>query len=87
MFELAWPWLFALLPLPFITAWLLPRARGWSGAMLHLPHLGLALPQQRDVSPVPFARRAFALLAWVLLMVAGTLLGPDKAKPRPEAGF
>lgn len=70
MLELAWPWLFALLPLPFIAAWLLPRARGWSGAMLHLPHLGLALPQQRDVSPVPFARRAFALLAWTLLVFA-----------------
>ena len=31
--------------------------------------------------------RRVMVMAGVLLMVAGTLLGPDKAKPRPEAGF
>ncbi|MEO5623527.1 MAG: VWA domain-containing protein [Dokdonella sp.] len=67
MLELAWPWLLAIAPLPLIAAWLLPRVRGTMGSALHLPHLGVALPQQADVSAVPRLRRAFALLAWALL--------------------
>jgi Ca-activated chloride channel family protein len=70
VFELAWPWLLALAPLPLLTALLLPRARGVMTTALHLPHLGVALPQQADVSPVPALRRAFALLAWLLLVFA-----------------
>ncbi len=81
MFELAWPWCFALLPLPWLAAWLLPRAHGWSAAMLHLPHPGLALPQQRDASAVPWSRRTFAWLAWILLLCAAARpqwLGPPE---------
>ena len=81
MLELAWPWLFVLLPLPLLAARLLPRARGLFGSALHLPHLGVALPQQADVSPVPRLRRAFALLAWVLLVLAAARpqwLGPPE---------
>lgn len=70
MFELAWPWLLLALPLPLLAAWLLPRAHAWGGATLHLPHLGMSLPQQREVSSVPLARRLFALLAWALLVFA-----------------
>ena len=57
MLEFAWPWLLAILPLPWLAAWLLPRARGTLGTALHLPHLGVALPQQADVSAVPRLRR------------------------------
>ena len=61
MFELAWPWLLAALPLPLLVAWLMPRAPGWIATALHLPHTGLMLEQQADVSPVPRLRSALAL--------------------------
>jgi len=83
--ELGWPWLFALLPLPLIAARALPRARGLISTALHLPHLGVALPQQADVSAVPWLRRAFALLAWVLLVFAAARpqwLGAPEDVPR-----
>ncbi|HEY0230532.1 MAG TPA: VWA domain-containing protein [Dokdonella sp.] len=85
MLELAWPWLFALLPLPFLAARLLPRARGLISTALHLPHLGVALPQQAEISAVPWLRRAFALLAWVLLVLAAARpqwLGAPEDVPR-----
>ena len=68
--DLAWPWLLALLPLPFLAAALLPRARATIGSALHLPHLGVAFVPHADVSPVPRLRRGFALLAWALLALA-----------------
>jgi len=83
--ELGWPWLFALLPLPLIAARVLPRARGLISTALHLPHLGVALPQQADVSAVPWLRRAFALLAWLLLVFAAARpqwLGAPEDVPR-----
>ncbi|MDR2012903.1 MAG: VWA domain-containing protein [Rhodanobacter sp.] len=70
MVEVAWPWLLIALPLPFVAAWVLPRARGLASAALHLPHLGVALPEQANVSAVPWLRRGFALLAWALLVCA-----------------
>lgn len=85
MLELAWPWLLALLPLPFLAGLLLPRARAPIGVALHLPHLGVALPQQADVSPVPRLRRGLALLAWVLLVLAAARpqwLGAPEDVPR-----
>ena len=85
MLELAWPWLLAILPLPFLAAWLLPRARAVIVTALHLPHLGLSLPQHADMSPVPPLRRAFALLAWALLALAAARpqwLGAPEDVPR-----
>lgn len=85
VFELAWPWLLLALPLPFIAAHVLPRARGAFGSALHLPHLGVALPPQAGVSPVPRLRRILALLAWALLVLAAARpqwLGPPQDVPR-----
>jgi Ca-activated chloride channel family protein len=85
VFELAWPWLLALAPLPLLAARLLPRARSVMTTALHLPHLGVALPQQADVSPVPRLRRVFALLAWLLLVLAAARpqwLGTPEDVPR-----
>ena len=85
MFDLAWPWLLVLAPLPFFAAWLLPRARGTIGTALHLPHLGVAMPQQADVSPVPRLRRVLALLAWAMLALAAArpqYLGAPEDVPR-----
>jgi Ca-activated chloride channel family protein len=85
MFELAWPWLLAALPLPLIAARLLPRAPGWIATALHLPHTGFVLPQEADLSTVPRLRTAFALLGWVLLVFAAARpqwLGPPEDVPR-----
>ena len=85
MFELAWPWLLAALPLPLIVSRLLPRAPGWIATALHLPHTGLLLEQQADVSPVPRLRSALALLAWALLVFAAARpqwLGAPEDVPR-----
>ncbi|HEY0178964.1 MAG TPA: BatB protein, partial [Dokdonella sp.] len=85
MLELAWPWLLALLPLPFVAAALLPRARSVVGAALRLPHPGVALPQQADASAVPWLRRSLALLAWALLVLAAARpqwLGAPEDVPR-----
>lgn len=85
MVELAWPWLLLLLPLPLFAAWLLPRARDAVGAALHLPHAGVALPHQVDVSAVPALRRLLALSAWALLVLASARpqwLGMPEDVPR-----
>ena len=85
MFELAWPWVLAALPLPLLVAWLMPRAPGWIATALHLPHTGLLLEQQADVSPVPRSRSALALLAWALLVFAAARpqwLGAPEDVPR-----
>ena len=85
MFELAWPWLLAALPLPLIIARLLPRAPGWIATALHLPHTGFVLPQQADVSPVPRLRTLLGLFAWALLVFAAARpqwFGPPEDVPR-----
>jgi Ca-activated chloride channel family protein len=85
VFELAWPWLLAALPLPLIVAWLLPRAPGIIATALRMPHAGFALPDQRDVSPVPRLRTALALLGWALLVFAAARpqwFGPPEDVPR-----
>jgi len=38
MFEFAWPWLFAALPLPLL-AWLLPAKKQNQGVALKVPHI------------------------------------------------
>ncbi|MEQ9058442.1 MAG: BatB protein, partial [Gammaproteobacteria bacterium] len=39
MFELEWPWVFAVLPLPWLVRRLLPPAAGAGGARLRVPDL------------------------------------------------
>jgi Ca-activated chloride channel family protein len=83
--ELAWPWLLLVLPLPLLAARVLPRARRSMSAALHLPHLGVALPQQVETSSVPSLRRGLALLAWALLALAAARpqwLGDPQDVPR-----
>lgn len=71
--EIAWPWIFAALPLPLLIARLFPRARSTPQDTLRFPFIHAL--QQRPDSPV--ARRSqlrllFATLAWVLLVVAAS---------------
>lgn len=70
MLELGWPWLLAALPLPLLSAWLLPRAITTSSSALRIPHSGFALPATSERASVPRMRRWLAVLAWSLLVVA-----------------
>lgn len=85
-FQFAWPWVFAALPLPLLSLWLLPRARGVPGAALRVPFLGVlrsaGLLQVR-ARPARW-RRALAILGWLLLVTAGArpqLLGETLELP------
>ncbi len=69
--QFAWPWAFALLPLPLLAAWLLPRARRGHGGALRIPfydELAAHLTGDRQ------GRRRWplwlGLLAWLALVTA-----------------
>ncbi len=85
-FQFAWPWLFAALPLPLLSLWLLPRAAAATTVALRVPFLallnrsGLLGVQARPA----VWRRALAVAAWVLLVVAAArpqLLGEPMQLP------
>ena len=81
MFEFAWPWMFALLPLPFLVWWLLPpyRARQASVQVPFFDRLAAATGQTPQQGAVVRRRRAaqmiVAILVWILIVVA--LAGPQ----------
>ena len=72
MFELAWPWIFLLLPLPWVLRWLLPAADSGDAALkvsfigelepLAGRRAGVALPAWRQQLPY--------LVVWLLLLFA-----------------
>ena len=70
MFEFAWPWLFLLLPLPWLVARLLKPATGEAGAALRLPIALSGFDVAGGAAPVARWKRWLALLAWALLVVA-----------------
>ncbi len=81
MLDFAWPWLFVLLPLPWLVARVLPRAQQSGGAALRLP---FALDGWQTVSaaaPVARWRKWLALVSWALLVCAAMRpqwLGPPQ---------
>jgi Ca-activated chloride channel family protein len=80
--EFAWPWIFLLLPLPWILRrWLRPAQPGQA---LHLPHPGLHLAAA-ERSQGGGARFWLLLLAWLCLLVAAARpqwVGPPQAQQR-----
>ena len=85
MFELAWPWLLCVLPLPWLAARWLPRARADNDAALRLPYTGLRLPGSVAAASAPRLRHLIGLLAWALLAFAAARpqwLGPIEDVPR-----
>jgi len=76
MFELAWPWLLPLLPLPILAWWLLPpyRARQASVQIPFFDRLAAATGQTPQRGAVVLRRRAVqmivAALIWILLVTA-----------------
>ncbi len=74
-FSLAWPWVFALLPLPWLIRWLWPAARQHqtalrTGFIQELEALLASLPaRQQHLWRWP---GGLALLVWLLLLLAAT---------------
>jgi Ca-activated chloride channel family protein len=81
MLELAWPWMFVLLPLPWLVARVLPAARDSVGATLHLPYVLDGMSVVQGGGPVVAWRRWLALAAWFALICAAARpqwLGPPQ---------
>jgi Ca-activated chloride channel family protein len=72
MFEFAWPWLFLILPLPWLLRIWLPPARVAPGSALRVPFLKdfLRLEQNTTRRRLPYGLLLMAALAWLLLVVA-----------------
>ena len=72
MWSFAWPWAFAVLPLPLIAYRLLPEAKGLSEAGLRVPTLDAFATLKDRGGTEHMVRWQFwiALLAWLLLVVA-----------------
>src|ERR1043165_6909580 len=76
MFELAWPWMLILLPLPILAWWLLPpyRARQASVQIPFFDRLASATGQTPQRGAVVLERRATQMIAavaiWILLVAA-----------------
>lgn len=72
MIELDWPWVFAALPLPLLVRYLLPAAKGKSGAALRVP---FGDEWMSDTGAPARLKGGWALLpaalAWILLVSAG----------------
>ncbi len=80
MIHFAWPWMFLLLPLPWLLRRLLPPAA--PGAALHLPHR-IALDDAARLRTGARRRRMWiAALAWVLAVTAAAR--PQQMAP-PES--
>lgn len=70
MFDWAWPWLFVLLPLPWLIARVLPPARESGGAALRVPYALESWHTAASATPVARWRHWLALAAWALLIAA-----------------
>jgi len=69
--EFAWPWLFVVLPLPLLVAWLMPRAAERQGTALRVPfYATFSRVAAAKQSPPSRWRLLLAALAWVLLVCA-----------------
>ena len=69
--EFAWPWMFAAVVLPLLSARLLPRARETQQAALRFPYFGAL--RQGPATPTPGRSRLSLVLAgatWLLLVIA-----------------
>ena len=70
MVELAWPWVLAALPLPWLARQLLPRAAESGGSVLRVPFYAELVTLAGDAVARSGPRQVLALLAWALLCLA-----------------
>jgi Ca-activated chloride channel family protein len=74
MFQLEWPWVLALLPLPLLVYWLLPAQSSPRQAALRVPLIDdfrLGGEAAESVTPRRW-RQWLSLLAWILLVLAAS---------------
>ena len=74
MFQLEWPWVLAMLPLPLLVYWLLPASGARRQAALRVPliedfHFGIDFVE--GVSPRRW-HQYLSLLGWILLVLAAS---------------
>ena len=75
MIHFAWPWIFLILPLPWLVRYLLPAAQGRQEAVLLIPAAsGTLLPCAADTTRkrVSMVTWAVATLTWMLLVGAAS---------------
>jgi Ca-activated chloride channel homolog len=70
MLEWAWPWVFVLLPLPWLVARLLAPVTTRPGSALRLPIALSGFDVAGGANPVSRWKRIVALLVWLLLLAA-----------------
>ncbi|MGA0265634.1 MAG: vWA domain-containing protein [Lysobacterales bacterium] len=68
-FAVAWPWLIALLPLPWVLRYVLPEARQRDMQALKVPWFGVVAGERRSWLRRPVLA-ALAALVWLLLIAA-----------------
>ncbi len=72
MFEFAWPWMLALLPLPILAWWLLPpyRARQASVQVPFFDRLAAATGQTPQRGAVVLQRRGIQMVVAALIWIS-----------------
>ncbi|WAN08052.1 VWA domain-containing protein [Stutzerimonas balearica] len=72
MFDLAWPWAFALLPLPWLLRWLLPAADNGEAALKisFLPELESLSGRRARIALPGWRQQLPYLTVWLLLLFA-----------------
>ncbi len=85
MLEWAWPWLFLILPMPWIVSRLIAPARTDSSSALRIPLALRDLAASDGAARTPRWRAVIAILAWTLLIIACARpqwLGDAESLPR-----
>ncbi len=74
MISFFWPWVFAILPLPYLLRALLPRARQNNDAALYVPHLADygALKSDAVINKTSRWQLLLYTLAWLCLVIAAS---------------
>jgi len=72
MMSFIWPWAFAILPLPFLLRFILPRSKNTNDAALRVPRLSDYKQNENDAFSRTKARWPLLLysLAWICLIIA-----------------
>jgi Ca-activated chloride channel family protein len=71
MFELAWPWVFAALPLPLLVRWLSPTQDQGAGLALRVPFYAAFAGTTESAGKRRRWKILLAALAWIALIAAG----------------